>query len=306
MKILLAEDDAVSCHMMRAMLTEWGYEVIVARDGHQAWDVLSGEQSPQLAILDWEMPGMDGIEVCKKVRAIANEAYTYVVLLTARGEKEDIVSGLESGADDYITKPFDHNELKVRLRAGRRILDLQEQLIAARVILQDRATHDSLTGLWNHAAIADLYVPELSRAQREKSVIAVAMADIDHFKMVNDTYGHMAGDAVLRVVAERFLTTLRTYDLIARYGGEEFLLVMPGCDEQMGGMLAERLRAAIAATPINTSEGLIPVTISIGVTVSMAEDAIFDALIERADAALYLAKRSGRDRVELFSHIAVC
>jgi len=299
MEILLAEDDPVSCLMMRTMLTEWGYDVVVARNGYQAWEVLSGEQPPQLAILDWVMPGYDGVEVCQKVRTAAKEPYTYVVLLTAKGEKEDIITGLEAGADDYIPKPFDPHELKVRLRAGRRILDLQHQLIAARSILQERATHDPLTGLWNRSAVNDLFVQDLYRAQRERSPIAVAMADIDHFKAVNDNFGHIAGDAVLRVVAQRMLAAVRNFDRIARYGGEEFLLVMPCSDVNICKQLVERVRNVIAATPIDTSEGVIPVTISIGVTISTEIDTSFAELIQRADTALYQAKLEGRNRVQL-------
>ena len=305
MKILLAEDDRISCHMMQAMLTEWGYDVVIARNGHQAWEILCGEQAPQLAILDWVMPEMDGVEVCRNVRQAENERYTYVVLLTAKGDKEDLILGLDAGADDYIIKPFDPQELKVRLRAGRRILNLQEQLLAARAILMERATHDPLTGLWNRSAIGDLFVHELFRVQREKSILAVAMADIDHFKAVNDSYSHMAGDTVLQAIAERITTTVRNYDRIARYGGDEFLLVMPGCDLALGAVFAERVRAAVTAAPINTPEGLIPVTMSIGVTACTPDDPSFDALIARADAALYQAKRAGRNRVEVCAPCSV-
>ena len=301
MRILLADDDPISCLMMRAMLTDWGYDVVVVRNGNEAWEVLSGQDVPHLAILDWVMPGMDGIEVCQHIRKAQQEPYIYVILLTSKGEKEDIVTGLNSGADDYITKPFDPHELRVRLRAGRRILDLQDQLIATRTIFQERATHDPLTGLWNRLAVNDLFVQELSRAKREKSTVTVAMADIDHFKAVNDTYGHMAGDAVLRSVADRMVATVRNYDRNAQYGGEEFLLVLTGCDTEKSLLLMERVRTSIAATPIDTSEGMIAVTISIGVTISTEDEASFDALIKRADMALYQAKQDGRNRVVLMT-----
>src|SRR5262245_24684564 len=188
------------------------------------------------------MPEMDGVEVCGKVRERTNSPYVYILLLSAKSQREDLVKGMESGADDYITKPFDANELKVRLRAGRRILDLQTQLMNAQEALRDQASRDPLTGIWNRTAIFDAVHRELVRADREGTQLAVVMMDIDHFKQLNDTHGHQAGDAVLREFTRRIAASLRPYDSVGRYGGEEFLVALPGCDQDSAVRHAERLR----------------------------------------------------------------
>ena len=300
MKILLADDEPVSRRLLEAALTDWGYEVAVANDGVEARQLLQGDDPPRLAILDWVMPGIDGVQVCREVREQAREPYVYIILLTCRDSKEDLIQGLEAGADDYVTKPFDPHELKVRLRTGRRILDLQSQLIAAREALHVQATHDALTGLWNRPAILDLVQQEFSRARRAAGPLALVMVDLDHFKRINDTYGHAAGDAVLCQVAARMCGAIRPYDSLGRYGGEEFLMVLPGCDPVDAAGLAERLRARIAGQPMDTPDGAaIPVTISLGVAATAdATHAEAEPAIRAADDALYQAKRRGRNRVE--------
>jgi diguanylate cyclase (GGDEF)-like protein len=300
LKILIAEDNPVSRRLLETCLTKWGYEVICAKDGSEAWEVLQGEESPRLAILDWMMPKMDGVQVCRKVRQGPQEPYVYILLLTAKDEKSDLVKAMEAGADDYLTKPFEPDELKVRLRAGRRIIDLQEEVISTREALRVQATHDSLTGLWNHSAILDILKRELARVNREGTPVGIAMADLDHFKRVNDTYGHMAGDAVLREAAKRMLSLVRPYDAIGRYGGEEFLIVVPGCDAQGVLAAANRIRLSISEEPVTTPDAIISVTISLGATVTdEAQKTDMTSLIRIADAALYTAKGSGRNRVEL-------
>ena len=300
MRILIAEDDPVSRRLLEATLRRWGNEPVVCRDGGEAWKVLQNEDAPKLLILDWMMPHLDGLELCRRVRKQSEEEYVYIILLTAKVEKEDIIEGLEAGADDYITKPFNMQELKVRLRAARRILELQEALIDAREKMRDRATHDPLTGLWNRDAITEILNTEYQRARRESHYMAVAMADIDHFKQVNDTFGHLAGDAVLREVARRITSSLRPYDAVARYGGEEFLFVLPGCDMERGKKMAERIRGRISAEPMDTPDGLISITVSFGVAdTSFGTDGEPEQVLRAADAALYKAKEAGRDRVEL-------
>ena len=298
MRILIAEDDPVSCRLLEVTLCKWGYEVIACPDGSMAWETLQKSDAPSLAILDWMMPGMDGLQVCREVRQKATEPYTYLLLLTARSQQTDVIAGLEAGADDYLTKPFDANELRMRLRAGRRILDLQAELIFIREELRQQATHDSLTRLWNRAAICDLLQRELDRTRRSNMPLSIILADIDHFKRINDTYGHLAGDAVLREAAQCMQTVSRPYDGIGRYGGEEFLLVLPECDEAGAKVLAERLRASIAAETVTIAEGAVPLTCSMGIaTHEIAQDV--EALLGAADAALYRAKKAGRNRVEL-------
>jgi two-component system, cell cycle response regulator len=298
-KILIAEDDPISRRLLDTILRKWGYEVVVAFDGGQAWEELQKDDAPQLAILDWMMPEMDGVEVCSKVRERTGSPYVYILLLSAKSQREDLVKGMESGADDYITKPFDANELKVRLRAGRRILDLQTQLMSAQEALRDQAARDPLTGIWNRNAIFDAFHRELSRAEREATALSIVMIDIDHFKNLNDTHGHQAGDAVLREFTSRIAASLRPYDSLGRYGGEEFLVVLPGCDLEAGTRHAERLRALINDGAFDTAEGRHSITCSLGVAATCSTASTdTDALIRAADAALYRAKHKGRNRVE--------
>jgi len=299
-RILIADDDPVSRRILEALLVKWGYDVTTVKDGNEAWQLLKAADAPRLAILDWMMPGMDGLAVCRNVRGRDEESYTYIILLTALQRDEDIVAGLEAGADDYMTKPLKVSELQVRLRAGRRIVELQDYMIATREILRAKADHDALTSLWNHGKILNILGTELVRARREGGCVGVIMADLDFFKRVNDTYGHMAGDSVLRAVAARMCAQVRSYDAIGRYGGEEFLIILPGCDRINTAALANRLCASINGTAIDTPDGLIPVTISLGVSAScrgMETEAA--ALVRMADRGLYLAKNNGRNRVEV-------
>ncbi len=291
MKILIADDDEVSRCKLEALLSKWGYEVISVEDGTLAWEALQQENAPRLAILDWMMPGLDGSEICRQLRHSSKGAYVYVLLLTSKVGKEDIVAGMEAGADDYLSKPFDAQELKVRLRAGKRIIDLEEAL-------RVQATHDALTGAWNHGAIIDMLQRELFRAEREGTSTGTILVDLDYFKRVNDTYGHLIGDAVLQEAAQRMTCVLRRSDSLGRYGGEEFLVVLPGCEAADALALGERLRQCIACAPAATSMGEVSVTISLGVTTTgKGETMGVAAILQRADEALYRAKREGRNRV---------
>jgi diguanylate cyclase (GGDEF)-like protein len=245
------------------------------------------------------MPGYTGPELCRLVRQRAAEPYTYILLLTSRNEKDDVVEGMDSGADDYITKPFDKHELKVRLRAGTRIVDLQEQLVAAREALRIQATRDYLTQLWNRSSILDILHRELARSERERLPIGVVVADLDHFKSINDTYGHFAGDTALQECARRMQESVRTYDAIGRYGGEEFLVVLPGADADGVRMQAERMRHAIRSTAVHTPEASLNVTCSFGCSAGVGGEVTAESLIRAADDALYRAKRAGRDRAIL-------
>ncbi len=298
MRVLIADDSTVSRHLLEVTLHKWNYDVIVTSDGSEAWAILDQPDAPALAILDWMMPGMTGLEICRRVRKQNREPYTYILLLTSKSLKEDVVEGLEAGADDYVTKPFDQNELNVRLRAGRRIVDLQAELLKAREEQREQATHDSLTRVWNRPAILEILQRELDRTARENVPLTVIMVDLDHFKLVNDTHGHVAGDTVLREAVRRMQASMRSYDAIGRYGGEEFLIVLPRCDSENSRNQAERLRAAIAAESMKLSEGAIPLTASFGVTTVIdASQATSELLIYAADEALYQAKREGRNRV---------
>jgi len=303
MKVLAADDNPISQTVLRSMLLKWGYDVVTACDGDQAWQVLQSPQAPSLAILDWMMPGQDGVEICRRLRAPGKEPYTYVLLLTSRSDCQDLVEALDAGADDYLTKPFNSSELRARLRAGRRIVELQEQLLAAQEELRMRATHDGLTGLLNRFAIMEILRRELARCSREKQPISILMADLDKFKQVNDSLGHLAGDAVLREAAVRMQAAFRCYDSIGRYGGEEFLVVLPACDEGEAWSLGERFRVLISASSFTFGESMLAVTCSIGcATQSGGESWDADSMIRLADEALYDAKHSGRNRTVSAQH----
>jgi diguanylate cyclase (GGDEF)-like protein len=292
MRVLAAEDNPVFQSMLRTMLTKWGYQAVMARDGNEAWHILESPDAPRLAVLDWMMPGLDGVEICRRVRSLRREPYIYILLLTARTESQDLIEGMDAGADDYLTKPFNAHELRVRIRAGRRILDLQDAL-------RQQATHDGLTGLLNRNSILDKLAEEISRSMRQDEPVAVLMADLDRFKLVNDTYGHLAGDAVLREAARRLKAASRSYDAVGRYGGEEFLVVLPGCDGAQAMKQCERLREAIASEPFPIEGGSLTVTCSLGV--ASTDRTPSARLVHCADEALYQAKSGGRNRMVAYS-----
>jgi two-component system cell cycle response regulator len=246
------------------------------------------------------MPGKDGLRVCEEVRKANAEPYVYILLLTARDRKEDIVQGLEAGADDYLTKPYDAHELKARLRTGRRILALQEALLSARDALRFQATLDPLTGLWNRTAVLATLKRELARAERHNTSLTVIKVDLDHFSRINETHGHMAGDSVLRDTAQRIQFVTRVFDAVGRYGGEEFMIISPGYDASKASGQAERIRAAISDEAMDISEGMIQLTVSVGVVTSGdAKEARPNALLDAADLALFRAKALGGNRVEV-------
>jgi diguanylate cyclase (GGDEF)-like protein len=300
MRVLAAEDNPVIQTVLQTMLTWWGYHPVVARDGLEAWGILQQPDAPRLALVDWMMPGLEGVELCRRVRAAALEPYTYILLLTGRTESQDLVDGMDAGADDYLTKPFNAHELRARLRAGTRIIQLQEQLLQAREALRHQAMHDGLTGLLNHAAVLEALENELSRARREEQPLSLLICDLDRFKQINDSYGHPAGDLVLREAARRLKSAVRCYDPLGRYGGEEFLVVLAGCDGESARLQAERIREAIAGEPFEAGDASVLVTCSIGVSSCEPGDAVDAAtLMREADRALYLSKRAGRNRVSV-------
>jgi two-component system, cell cycle response regulator len=286
--VLIAEDDSVCRMILQTWLKAWGYRVVVAKNGIEASDILQQEHSPELLILDWVMPGIDGLELCRRIRLGQQNAY--ILLVTANDKKREIVNGLEAGADDYLTKPFDPDELRARLRVGQRMLSLHQQL-------RFQATHDTLTGIWSRGATLDMLRRELERAARTQTSTGVLMLDLDRFKNINDTFGHLGGDGVLKEVVRCIAQTVRTYDVLGRYGGEEFLIVLPGCDRNKIQETAERIRTTVAGTPVQVAGSEILATVSIGGAVAPPGKVSAKEILAHADAALYHAKAAGRNCV---------
>lgn len=300
MKILLAEDSAVYRCLMSECLKEWGFDLVVANDGAEAWRLLKGPDAPRLILLNWMLPCIDGIELCRRVRKLETcEGYAYIVILTAQARKEALAEAMEAGADDYLVKPFEPSELRARLLVGKRILDLQRDLVFSRESFRFAATHDFLTGILNRAEVLASLERELARNRRANGPVGIVLADLDHFKQINDSLGHLAGDVVLKEVARRLKSDLRVYDSVGRYGGEEFLVVLPGCDLDTTTRRANEICRFVSSEPIATLGGRTAVTLSMGATASnCSPDATIESLLQEADTALYRAKENGRNRVE--------
>jgi two-component system cell cycle response regulator len=293
LKILVAEDSRYYQRILQDTLSNWGYTVVLAKNGVQALERLKEKDGPKLAIIDWMMPEMNGLELCKKVRETLDNSYIYLIFLTANSNKEDMIKGLEAGADDYITKPFNELELKFRLKNGERILNLENRIMQL-------ALTDPLTGLLNRRAFVDRLVSEIARYKRLGQPLSLIMVDLDNFKKCNDIYGHLVGDEVLKHVAKCFSQFLRKYDFIGRYGGEEFVICTPGVDASVAYTIAERLRKSMKHVNIQQEEGE-PLQLYITASFGICElsDKIKDVydLTKEADEALYQAKANGKDQV---------
>jgi two-component system cell cycle response regulator len=294
--ILIAEDDMVIRKVIQKNTASPDYNVFTASDGDEASRILR-EQVVHIAILDWMLPGTEGIELCRKIRTEKNIHYSYIILLTSKADPDDLIEGFRAGADDYIKKPFNSLELQARIKTGKRIIELQTELLATQEKLRIQATHDGLTKMLNRNSIFEILESEFERSGRGKSSLGMIMADIDHFKKINDTYGHQAGDMVLKKVAHILKKSIRRYDRVGRYGGEEFLILLPDCDANTIEKIAERLREKISQEDYLFNDQVINVTISMGLSVS--KGGAFsspEAMITVTDTALYEAKRNGRNR----------
>lgn len=298
MKILVADDDPVNRHLLKILLSKWGYDVSVAIDGEEAWRELQDPAHPRIAILDWMMPGMDGVQVCGKIRADKTRAPTYVLLLTAKQATEDANGRFESVADDYLPKPYAAHELKARLRSAKRILELEDQIEAAAENMKVETTHDPLTGLWNRSTILEILHREIHRARRQNSPLAVFTIDIDHLRKINHQHGQLAGDAVMREAARRICSSVRISDSVGRYSGGQLVIVSPSCDRSGATKQALRLLATISQEKFKTFKGNFTVTISMGIVVSCNEHHAHE-LISSAETALAKAKKAGPSRFEL-------
>jgi diguanylate cyclase (GGDEF)-like protein len=291
--------DTVARLALQKLLQQWGHEVLATGSGDEAWQHCTAAQPPWLALLDWHLPVIDGAALCRRLRGRADAPYVYVLLMGESAELGDGAAALEAGADDFIQSPLEQNALRLRLRTAEHILLLQRNLLQSRQALEYRATHDSLTGLWNRAEVLGLLEREIARAQREGTAVSIIMIDVDYFKQVNDQMGHDGGDEALREVAKRLSDCVRPYDGLGRYGGEEFLIVLSGCSGGNAAGLAERLRQSVAEPSLSVHGEELRLTISLGVAVWSAEHGDMQALIRAADAALYRAKKAGRNQVEV-------
>jgi diguanylate cyclase (GGDEF)-like protein len=302
MRILIADDDPTSRSILAGLLRHKGYEVVVVVNGAEALHILRQPNAPQLVVLDWMMPELEGPEVIRQIRNLECECPPYILLLTSRGEKASIIEGLDSGANDYITKPFDAGELRARIEVGQRMVEMQIALIASREAFAHQATHDTLTGILNRAAIISKLNDELARVERNGDELAVGMLDIDHFKQVNDTYGHQTGDESLCAFTRVVCDCLRSYDAMGRIGGEEFLILIPVEPGANPTAPFDRIRKQVANSKITTRSIELSMTVSIGVVCAKGK-CFSDLVLAAADAALYRAKHEGRNRA-CYSEIA--
>lgn len=302
MKLLLADDDNVTLMMLQEVLTRWGYTVETTGDGATAWELLSRADHPHLLVLDWVMPEIDGLEIVKRLRERPDGHLYYIIILTSRDRTGDVSTALDRGADDFIAKPYNVDELRARINVGRRVTCLNEalslnlhKLEAANQTISRLAATDELTGLYNRRHFNEQLQTSLSAARRHNYPLSLVLIDLDHFKQVNDSFGHDGGDQVLKAFAGLLQDMVRTEDVIARWGGEEFIILLPHTNQDAAVRLADRIRIALSqlcccAAPTTFSA-------SFGVA-SLQADEESNQLIKRADTALYCAKQQGRNRVE--------
>jgi len=292
MKVLIAEDNVLIQNLLRGLLTKWGYDVIVARTGDEAWEHLQADTPPPLAILDWMMPGIDGPELCRRMRAQRKSRYTYLILLSARSDQQDIVAALEAGADDYVTKPFHAGELRARIRSAVRVVQLEEELAR-------QAHYDSLTGLPNRVLLADRLDQALHHATRHSELVGFFYIDLDRFKVINDSLGHAVGDTLLQQLTLRLKSCVRDCDTLARLGGDEFALVVSGLKNSDEASVVSSKILTSLETPFHLGGHRVRVTASIGVTIYPDDGGDMSSLQQNADAAMYESKRRARNGSQL-------
>jgi diguanylate cyclase (GGDEF)-like protein len=295
-RVLIVAGDALTRLTLQAWLGTWGYDTVLAEDGFAAWEILQQRQPPEFVIVDWGITGINSLDLCRRLRDKSRKFYHYIIVIKGRVHKEESVLALESGADDYLIEPLEEPELRAHLKAASRIIALQAELISSGEEQRVRAMKDGLTGLWNRTAFLEIFKQELDRAERAHLSTGLLLLDLDHFKQINDIYGHLAGDAVLREVALRFKHNVRSYDFVGRFGGEEFLIALPGCDRAGIRKRAEGIRRAVSNEAIRVGDIEIRVTVSIGAAVtSMGAKSTLD-ILGASDRALYKAKDGGRNR----------
>jgi len=302
MRALIADDDRITTAILVKALTSWGIETAVAHDGADAWTMLNDGPPPEIVIADWIMPRVDGLQLCQRIRQEPSLTTTYVMLLTAKKTRVDLVAGLDAGADDYMTKPIDTEELRARVQVGVRVATLQRHLAEqvselqiARDHLARVASTDVLTEVCSRRGWFEIAATEFSRSRRYRRAVSLMIVDLDYFKRVNDTYGHDAGDRLLQTFAALLRLECRQSDVVGRIGGEEFAVLLPETSVRAAQRLANRIADACRGMRVATAAGEVTCTCSIGISDLRPEDFTIDDAMRRADVALYDAKRAGRD-----------
>ncbi len=299
MKILIADDERIILAALRRRLEKWGYEVVQTGDGREAWREIRGSDPPRIAILDWLMPEIEGIEICERILASDRLPFIYTILLTTRRGKKDIIEALDRGAHDFLSKPVHTGELRGRIDVGRRLVEAKN-IISKYVKKMERlAVTDYLTGVYNRRYFMEMAIRELERVWRYNTRFSILSIDIDHFKRINDAYSHLAGDAALQTLTRNIGGALRKTDLLARLSGEEFSVLLPETDGKGALQLAERLRRTVEKMSVEFKGNSFGFTASIGVTEALEDDSTIDRVMMRADKALYNAKENGRNRTKM-------
>jgi diguanylate cyclase (GGDEF)-like protein len=297
MRVLIAEDDTATRLLLQQWVREFGFDPVLAVDGEEAWGLLRQGDAPRLLVVDWQMPRLDGVNLIRRIRFAANQScYPFILMTSSRSDPESVIEVLEAGADQFLAKPFEKMQLRARLAVGARIVAMQEKLMQKNDALRVQAAKDPLTGLLNRAEFLDLFKKELSRAGRAKQQTGLMILDVDHFKGVNDSHGHLVGDMVLQEIAQRLYRGVRSYDFVGRYGGEEFFIFLSNCGRSALWNRAEQIRESICAEPIQVGDLDIQVSVSIGAAVARPGERSSLEVLAAADSALYKAKRTGRNR----------
>lgn len=306
MLILIVEDDPISGKLLKRMLESWGHEVLMAEDGDEAWNIVQSRKV-KFVIADWLMPGMDGVTLCRKIRSSEDAGYIYFILLTSKDKKEDIITGLDAGADDYVIKPFERGELKVRVRAGERILNLErelneqnEKLNRLNTKLEGLIRLDPLMNIGNRRYFYETIDKVHQHARRYAKGYGIIMCDIDNFKSFNDIYGHLGGDGILKMVADATRKSVRASDHIFRFGGEEIVIVLPEQDLESTTLVADKIRGNVEALDIQhkgSSRGVLTISCGAAAFDGSNPDLRWETVLDLADRALYQAKSLGRNQV---------
>jgi len=298
-QVLVVDDSPVYRKLVEQVLSAESYRLLFAADGSQAMKLYK-QHSPSIIIADWILPDFSGLELCKWIRSDASRPYTYIVVMTSNTEKGNVVKGLQAGADDYLTKPFDPGEMLARIGVGRRIIDLNRELAAKTQLLEEAARTDPLTGLPNRRAIEEWASKQLRGAARHNFPLWVVLGDLDKFKTINDTLGHDAGDIVLKIFADVLRKNTRASDICGRLGGDEFIMVFTHVEADCIESTVNRFREQFAALSFPLQGKSVQVTASFGVAgIQDQKTCDFSTLLRRADQTLYEAKRAGRNLVRV-------